>query len=47
MNIMECCRHHNIKHLVYASSSSVNGLNKKVSFETSDKVNYLISLCYY
>ena len=44
LNILECCRHHNIKHLVYASSSSVYGLNKKIPFETSDKVDYPISL---
>ena len=44
LNILECCRRHNIKHLVYASSSSVYGLNKKVPFETSDKVDYSISL---
>ena len=44
LNILECCRHHNIKHLVYASSSSVYGLNKKVPFETTDNVDYPISL---
>jgi len=44
LNILECCRHHKIKHLVYASSSSVYGLNKKVPFETSDNVDYPISL---
>lgn len=44
LNILECCRHHNIKHLVYASSSSVYGLNKKVPFETSDNVDHPISL---
>ena len=44
LNILECCRHHNIKHLVYASSSSVYGMNKKVPFETSDNVDHPISL---
>lgn len=44
LNILECCRHHHIKHLVYASSSSVYGLNKKVPFETSDNVDHPISL---
>ena len=44
LNILECCRHHHIKHLVYASSSSVYGLNKKIPFETSDNVDYPISL---
>ena len=31
LNILECCRHYEIKHLIYASSSSVYGLNKKIS----------------
>ena len=44
LNILECCRHHKIKHLVYSSSSSVYGLNKKVPFETSDNVDHPISL---
>lgn len=44
LNILECCRHNNIKHLIYASSSSVYGLNKKVPFETSDPVDHPISL---
>ena len=44
LNILECCRHHNIKHLVYASSSSVYGLNKKIPFETLDNVDHPISL---
>jgi len=43
-NILECCRHFKIKHLVYASSSSVYGLNKKVPFNTKDEVNHPISL---
>ena len=44
LNILECCRNHNIKHLVYASSSSVYGENKKVPFETTDDVDHPISL---
>ncbi|WP_273276735.1 NAD-dependent epimerase [Maribacter polysiphoniae] len=44
LNILECCRNNNIKHLVYASSSSVYGLNKKIPFETSDNVDHPISL---
>ncbi|MCJ7467582.1 MAG: NAD-dependent epimerase, partial [Maribacter sp.] len=44
LNILECCRNFKIKHLVYASSSSVYGLNKKVPFETSDAVDQPISL---
>lgn len=44
LNILECCRHHGVKHLVYASSSSVYGLNKKIPFETTDAVDTPISL---
>lgn len=44
LNILECCRHHDIKHLVYASSSSVYGLNKKIPFSTEDNVDHPISL---
>ena len=44
LNILECCRHHNVNHLVYASSSSVYGLNKKIPFETTDNVDHPISL---
>ena len=44
LNILECCRNYNIKHLVYASSSSVYGLNKKVPFSTQDNVDHPISL---
>ncbi len=44
LNVLECCRNHNIKHLVYASSSSVYGSNKKIPFETSDNVDHPISL---
>jgi len=44
LNILECCRHHNIKHLVYASSSSVYGLNEKIPFSVKDNVDHPISL---
>ena len=44
LNILECCRNFSIKHLVYASSSSVYGLNKKVPFSTDDNVDHPISL---
>ncbi|MEX0314187.1 MAG: NAD-dependent epimerase [Allomuricauda sp.] len=44
LNILECCRNYNIKHLVYASSSSVYGSNTKIPFETSDNVDHPISL---
>ena len=44
LNILECCRHYKIKHLLYASSSSVYGENKKVPFETTDNVDHPISL---
>lgn len=43
-NILEACRHHPVKHLVYASSSSVYGANKKVPFSTSDSVDHPVSL---
>ena len=43
-NILEECRHHMPKHLVYASSSSVYGGNKKVPFSTEDKVDNPVSL---
>ncbi len=43
-NILEACRYNSIKHLVYASSSSVYGLNKKMPFSTSDNVDHPISL---
>ena len=42
--LLECCRHHQIKHLVYASSSSVYGLNESVPFYTSSNVDHPISL---
>jgi UDP-glucuronate 4-epimerase len=44
MNMLECCRHNAIKHLVYASSSSVYGNSEKVPFSESDRVDYPISL---
>ena len=44
LNILECCRHNNIKHLVYASSSSVYGANKKIPFSVKDNVDHPISL---
>ncbi|WP_407557523.1 NAD-dependent epimerase [Winogradskyella sp. 4-2091] len=44
LNILECCRNNAIKHLVYASSSSVYGMNKKIPFSTDDNVDYPISL---
>ncbi len=43
-NILEACRHHMPEHLVYASSSSVYGGNKKVPFSTDDKVDNPVSL---
>lgn len=43
-NILECCRHYPVKHLVYASSSSVYGANKKIPFSTEDKVDQPVSL---
>lgn len=44
MNILEACRHNNIKNLSYASSSSVYGLNKSQPFKTSDHTDHPISL---
>ena len=35
-NLLECCRHHNVKHLIYASSSSVYGLNASIPFRETD-----------
>ncbi len=43
-NILEACRHNSVEHLVYASSSSVYGGNKKVPFSTDDKVDNPVSL---
>ena len=44
MNILEACRHNNVEHLVYASSSSVYGSNEKMPFSTSDNVDHPVSL---
>jgi UDP-glucuronate 4-epimerase len=44
LNILECCRHHQIKHLTYASSSSVYGLNEAQPFSTKDNVDHPMSL---
>lgn len=44
LNILESCRFHPVKHLVYASSSSVYGSNEKMPFSTSDSVDHPISL---
>lgn len=44
INILECCRHNNIRHLVYASSSSVYGLNGKVPFSEHDGIAHPVSL---
>lgn len=43
-NILEACRHNTVEHLVYASSSSVYGSNKKVPYSTEDKVDNPVSL---
>ena len=43
-NILEACRHHAVEHLVYASSSSVYGSNKKIPYSTDDKVDNPVSL---
>jgi UDP-glucuronate 4-epimerase len=44
VNILEACRHNKVKHLAYASSSSVYGLNKSMPFSTSDNVDHPVSL---
>ena len=44
LNILEACRNFKVSHLVYASSSSVYGMNKKVPFSTDDKVDNPVSL---
>ena len=43
-NVLECCRHHPVDHLVFASSSSVYGSNKKIPFSTEDKADCPVSL---
>jgi len=44
LNVLEGCRHNNIRHLIYASSSSVYGENHKIPFQTSDTVDHPVSL---
>tara|TARA_B100001093_G_scaffold519692_1_gene609884 strand:- start:2351 stop:3358 length:1008 start_codon:yes stop_codon:yes gene_type:complete len=44
MNILECCRHNDVKHLVYASSSSVYGANETMPFSVHDNVDHPLSL---
>ena len=44
LNILECCRHHGVNNLSYASSSSVYGLNESLPFSTKDNVDHPISL---
>jgi UDP-glucuronate 4-epimerase len=44
VNILECCRNYKIKHLVYASSSSVYGANAKIPFSEEDRVDHPVSL---
>ncbi|CQR57847.1 NAD-dependent epimerase [Paenibacillus riograndensis] len=44
LNILEMCRHHNVEHLIYASSSSVYGANEKIPFSTDDMVDRPVSL---
>lgn len=44
VNILESCRHYKIKHLVYASSSSVYGENEKIPFSEDDRVDFPVSL---
>ena len=43
-NILECCRNFNVKHLIYASSSSVYGMNSKQPFSSDDNTDFPISL---
>lgn len=44
LNILEGCRHNKVEHLLYASSSSVYGLNRKMPFSTDDSVDHPVSL---
>ncbi len=44
LTVLECCRHHDVKKLIYASSSSVYGLNEKIPFSVQDNVDNPISL---
>jgi UDP-glucuronate 4-epimerase len=43
-NLLECCRHHDVQHLLYASSSSVYGANRKQPFAVGDNVDHPVSL---
>ena len=43
-NLLECCRHFNIKHLIYASSSSVYGVNNHIPFSENDTTDYPVSI---
>lgn len=43
-NVLECCRHSGVKHLVYASSSSVYGMGNKIPFSEDDNTNYPVSI---
>lgn len=43
-NILECCRHHKVGHLIFASSSSIYGMNDKIPFSVSDNVDHPVSL---
>lgn len=44
VNILECCRHHEVNHLIYASSSSVYGANTSKPFATTDNIDHPLSL---
>lgn len=44
MNVLEACRHNNVKHLIYASSSSVYGANTSLPFSTDDNIDHPLSL---
>jgi UDP-glucuronate 4-epimerase len=44
LNVLEACRHHDVEHLVYASSSSVYGANRKLPFAVEDSVDHPLSL---
>jgi len=44
VNLLECCRHHEVAHLVFASSSSVYGANRRMPFSETDNVDHPISL---
>lgn len=44
VNLLECCRHHHVKHLVFASSSSVYGANTNMPFSVHDNVDHPVSL---